>query len=357
MDVTGQYYLGPHLLRPVSSSTMRIQVKLRYRLFQRRNGIFFIEDRVTGKQASLQTRDPAAAQRIFNAKNESYQQPAINLQIARAYLMAIDPLVAKRSWGHVMAEIVKFKKDATLQRWQTAIKDKAFDDIRALPLLETQAEQLLRVLEKGTISTNVYLRRLHNFCLDMNWLPWPVIPKKQWPQVQYKDKRALTLAEHEAIIARETNRERRDFYKLCWHLGASQGDIARLLAEDVDWENKTISFFRRKTGTPVIVHLGPLALEILKDLSGTGALFPYLSTVRSGDRATEFKQRCVGLGIKGITLHSYRYAWAERAKVAGYPERFAQVALGHNSKAVHRAYARHAQVKLPALEDYEHSPK
>ncbi len=54
-----------------------------------------------------------------------------------------------------------------------------------------------------------------------------------------------------------------------------------------------------------------------------------------------------------MTLHSYRYAWAERAKVAGYPERFAQLALGHNSKAVHRAYAKRAQVTLPPLEDYE----
>lgn len=60
-----------------------------------------------------------------------------------------------------------------------------------------------------------------------------------------------------------------------------------------------------------------------------------------------------GLGIKGVSLHSYRYAWAERAKTAGYPERFAQLALGHNSKAVHRAYARKAQVTLPLLEDYE----
>ena len=54
-----------------------------------------------------------------------------------------------------------------------------------------------------------------------------------------------------------------------------------------------------------------------------------------------------------VSLHSYRYAWAERAKVAGYPERFAQEALGHNSKAVHRAYAKKAQVILPALEDFE----
>jgi hypothetical protein len=51
------------------------------------------------------------------------------------------------------------------------------------------------------------------------------------------------------------------------------------------------------------------------------------------------------------------YAWAERAKTVGYPERFAQMALGHNSKAVHRAYAKRAQVTLPPLEDYERNAK
>lgn len=59
----------------------------------------------------------------------------------------------------------------------------------------------------------------------------------------------------------------------------------------------------------------------------------------------------------GVSLHSYRYAWAERAKSAGYPERFAQEALGQNSKAVHRAYARHAIMRLPSLEEYERRAK
>ncbi|PYK98851.1 MAG: hypothetical protein DME19_10920, partial [Verrucomicrobia bacterium] len=53
------------------------------------------------------------------------------------------------------------------------------------------------------------------------------------------------------------------------------------------------------------------------------------------------------------TLHSYRYAWAERARIAGYPERFAQEALGHHSPAVHRAYAKGVQVTVPPLETYE----
>jgi hypothetical protein len=33
----------------------------------------------------------------------------------------------------------------------------------------------------------------------------------------------------------------------------------------------------------------------------------------------------------------------------GYPERFAQEALGHDSKAVHRAYAKHADLSRRSL--------
>jgi len=224
-------------------------------------------------------------------------------------------------------------------------------------LLETQAEQLLRVLEKGTVSTNVHLRKLHNFCMDMNWLPWPVIPKKQWPVIQFKEKRAITWEEHCKIIEREQNAERRAFYQLAWHLGASQSDLANLQAEDVDWGDRIVSFFRMKTRwrgqQPPQIRFGHEVEEILATLPKTGLLFPKLAKVRAGDRATEFKQRCVGLNIHGVTLHSYRYSWAERAKKAGYPERYAQMALGHNSKAWARAYSKKAQVLLPPLEEYE----
>jgi integrase len=164
------------------------------------------------------------------------------------------------------------------------------------------------------------------------------------------------LAEHQAILAREPNPERKAFYKLAWYLGVSQSDLAFLNAEDVDWERNVISYCRMKTGIPAIMRLDEDMKEILRDLPGEGPLFPYLRSVRAGDRATEFKQRCDGLGIKGVSLHSYRYAWAERAKTAGYPERYAQVNLGH-SPALARAYSRNAPVEMPALSEYERQQK
>jgi integrase len=138
-------------------------------------------------------------------------------------------------------------------------------------------------------------------------------------------------------------------------LGGSQGDIANLTAGDINWDFHVISYQRMKTGTTAQQHFGDQVAEVLQKLPGKGPLFPYLRSVRASDRATEFKQRCRGLGITGVTLHSYRYAWAERAKAADYPERFTMEALGHNSHAVHRAYAKGAEVKLPALEEYEKS--
>ena len=91
----------------------------------------------------------------------------------------------------------------------------------------------------------------------------------------------------------------------------------------------------------------------MQQLPTTGVLFPKLTTISSNDRASRFRRHCHRAGVAGVTLHSYRYAWAERAKVVGMPERFAQAALGHNSKAIHRAYAKKAEIVVPSLEDYE----
>ncbi|MEO7299177.1 MAG: hypothetical protein ABI042_11455 [Verrucomicrobiota bacterium] len=329
-------------------------MKRRFILYRRKlGGTFYVEDTETRQQESLGTKDRAEATSLLNARNESVRQPQLNLQIAKAYLAGTDSGIANRTWQQALDTIVETKSGSTQDRWRRAARETALDGIRHRIIIETQAEHLLACLKAGTVSTNVHLRKLHNFCLSMNWLPWPIVPKRLWPEVRFQPKRAITIEEHQLIIEREKNPERLSFYELCWHLGGSQTYIANLKAEDIDWANQKIAYVRQKTGSIAMIHFGPDIETILRRLPATGNLFPYLQSVRCGDRATEFKQRCVGLGIKGVSLHSYRYAWAERAKQCGYPERFAQEALDHNSKAVHRAYARKAKVKLPSLESYD----
>src|SRR5208283_1538246 len=105
-------------------------MKTRFFVFQRNNGIFFLEDRLLKKQSSLKTRDAETARRICHARNEALRQPAINLQIARAYLMASDPDCINRTWQDVMDAVAQTKKGNTLLRWESAMRETPFDLIR-----------------------------------------------------------------------------------------------------------------------------------------------------------------------------------------------------------------------------------
>src|SRR5438552_7568760 len=173
---------------------MKENMKQRYRVFLRPWGTYYFEDLVTGKQETLKTRDKNEAFRLVAARNENEEAPAFSLHLARVYWKAGDPAGASRTWQHVMDEIPKLKKGNTRSRWLTAIKDKAMDSVRDLVVLETHAEHFLKVLENGSVCTNIYLRRIHNFALDMNWLPWPVLPKKRWPVIKFREKRAIIWA-------------------------------------------------------------------------------------------------------------------------------------------------------------------
>jgi hypothetical protein len=182
-------------------------MKTRYRLTCRgsRGGKFYCVDTLTGKRASLKTGSEEEARQLVEAKNQARRQPVLNLQIAKAYLAAADENYIRRTWREVMAEFVKTKSGSNRTRSERAVLDKRFDSIRDMQLIETRAEHFLKVLESGKVSTNNYLRRFHNFAVDVGWLPWPVLPKRRWPVLRYKEKRAITREEHETIIRREAN--------------------------------------------------------------------------------------------------------------------------------------------------------
>src|SRR5476651_2828570 len=93
---------------------MRLQ---RYRLFQH-HGTFYVENVENKKQESLRTKSKPEALVLLAAKNEAARQPALNLQIARTYMAASDPFMPKRTWQHVLDEIIKTKTGPTQYRWK-----------------------------------------------------------------------------------------------------------------------------------------------------------------------------------------------------------------------------------------------
>jgi hypothetical protein len=118
-------------------------MKTRYRLFLQRKSVYYAFDTIENRYESLKTKNRAEAKRLILAMNEAIRQPAMNLGLARVYLKHTDPMVGKRTWQHVMDEIQTTKEGTTLARWQTAVKDKAFDPLRSKLLIEAQAEYYL----------------------------------------------------------------------------------------------------------------------------------------------------------------------------------------------------------------------
>jgi hypothetical protein len=60
-------------------------VQFKYRLFRRRNGVFYWQANDSKKRGTLRTGDRREAERLLSAMNESHRQPTLNLNLARAY--------------------------------------------------------------------------------------------------------------------------------------------------------------------------------------------------------------------------------------------------------------------------------
>lgn len=327
-------------------------MKAKFILF-RRNAVFYVEDTATGKQTSLRTKDETEANSLLNARNEAHRQPVLNLHLARAYLTASDPAFVERTWQTVMEQLQSRGKESSRERYASVFKSPSYNALRNKKLLETTADDFFAVFKQNKVAITEFLKRLHNFALHLGWIAVPIVAPYLWPKYEAKPRRGITRDEHEAVLVREKKAEWKLYLELLWETGAAQSDAASFTAEDVDWQTRTITYFRKKTGSRAQFTISNALEKVLQHLPTTGPLFPNLSTFSESDRASRFRRRCHNAGVTGVTLHSYRYAWAERAKVVGMPERFAQAALGHNSKAIHRAYAKRAEIVVPSLEDYE----
>lgn len=331
-------------------------MKERFYLFKR-NQMFYVEDGATGKQQSLQTKDAKVARQMVYAKNEAARTPTLNLAMARVYLSAHDAKMLERTWQDVMHEFCSRGKPQTQEHRRRVARRSPQCLLRNLKLVETKAEDLLNVLKAGGVMTNAFVRCLHNFAMGLGWLPWPILPSKLWPCVEIKKKRGITWEEHQRILAAEKNVERRQYYQFLWETGAAQSDAAQFRVEQINWQRRILSYQRQKTGEWAHLQIGRPLEDLLRELPSSGFLFPKIVQTNNSARSAEFRRRCRLLKLEGVSLHSYRYAWAERARSCGYPERWAQNALGHNSRAVHQAYAKEGVAVCPPLDDYERIAK
>jgi hypothetical protein len=326
----------------------------------RRNGeIYYTKDKTTGRTESLGTADRAKAQRLFDAKNQAIEQPHLNVAMARVYLSCQSPEMLARTWNDVFEDMELSYHGPTLKRWRSQMRCAPFQLLRRLKLLGTDGTHFLAVLRhpRAGSSAHKWLRIVHNRALDLGWLLAPVLARKLWPKLLTKRGKAITAQQHAQLIATEKDDEFRLYLEMLWEIVGAQTDTARLRREHVDLFHRRITFGRQKLDSVskgnVAIVIGDELLRILKQLPEQGWLFPTLAHQGDAVRASRFRKRCRRLCFKDVTLHSYRYAWAQRAKTFGMPLREAMAHLGHGSKAIHLAYSQQAEVVSLPLEYYE----
>lgn len=335
----------------------------KFRLYCRSNrssGTFYAQDSATGARTSLGTKDRAEAEKLLQAKNEAHAQPSLSRELAKVYMHAQDPQFGQRTWADVAKLIDAAYEGSTKDRFAKFIRSAPVRPLLDRRLAETCSSDFLAVFAhpKAGVSTNVQLRILHNRALDLEWILRPVLSKRAWPKVKYGFRQGITREQHEALLAATPSKEYRLFFELLWLTGGSQTDIASLQTDDIDWAARRLYYSRQKLlskgkGNACLV-IGSALEAVLRQLPNEGPLFPQLSQLGEKQRGSYFwKRRVIAELPAGIVLHSYRYAWAERAQTAGMPEREAMAHLGHGSKAIHRAYARSAERVTMPLEWYE----
>jgi integrase len=131
-------------------------------------------------------------------------------------------------------------------RHERVVKTKPMLFLRDKRLIEATADDFFHALSLGTNSTMLFLQTLHNDALGMGWIPGPILPRKRWPKVQKKIRRAVTEAEHQALLAAVTDPEWRLYLKLLWFTGASQTDGTTLTSDNLDWTNRVLTYHRAK---------------------------------------------------------------------------------------------------------------
>lgn len=66
--------------------------------------------------------------------------------------------------------VCKKRGKSTQERIENAAKDKALIPLLDRPVGETKAREIFEVIRNGGVATHVFLRRFHNFALQLIWI-------------------------------------------------------------------------------------------------------------------------------------------------------------------------------------------
>ena len=294
------------------------------------------------------------------------------------HLAHCNPTWNTTTWDDVFKDILKRGRRnggmhgaSTIRTIKSGWNNSCWNFIREKRLIETEPRDLLNPLRGKGMGIMQLIRRMHEHAVGYQMIPYPIVGSKMWPVYDNKPmSMAITEEQHTKVIDRITTMRRNRwsdetadqwrsewiaYLWILWFTGASNKDAAELKAENINWRDMVIEFSRSKWVNkdklePCRIVIGPRFAEVLRALPKDGLLLPILGNKNTSKRYDFFHKQTVALEIEGISIHGYRYAFAERSKENGMSIEDRMATLGHNTYEVHRNYGRTAKVVPVSIE-------
>jgi hypothetical protein len=364
-----------------------------YKLKKRndKGGVYYIIDKATGKSRSSKTTDKHQAEAFARVQYDLTDDTnvAFHKKTAEMHLAKCNPEWTINTWDMVINSMKKAprgqvggqKSARTVRTITSSWGNKCWNRIRHKRLIDTLPSDFQGALNGLGCGLVAFGKTLHRFAFNHGMMPYQIMGDAMWPKVKFNRRsRAITEAEHVRLVKYFSEAGERvyrmalkhhpdttiaqwqeewvNYLWLLWFTAASNSDAANMKAENILWDERVIAYKRDKWQEPeetppvcVAIAKGGQLEKLLKALPAQGNLFPLLTQIGQESRCRVFKKARERVGIKGrVTIHGYRFGFAERAKKGGMSVEDRMISLGHANYKMTHHYDKHALVTPQSIE-------
>jgi integrase len=307
------------------------------RLFQRENGIWYVEFG-RGKKKSLRTRNKAEAVRLFNKlKREHLAGRLIVLKEGRKVLLS-EFIPEYLDWAREnLAPATYRKRVYVLKNFKEIVGDIYLQSFSARHMDEYVSQLLATGISRNTVNTHIR----HIKASLTKAIEWELI--KEHPLKGYKLLRvqrrppAFLLPEQIEKVLQVIDNEFWAFvFKIFIYTGMRLSEVANLYWRDIDLRRGVITVRKAKNYQARIIPIHPKLREgIEKRVPAVGKVVPYCKDYIYH----KIKGYLRKAGFSNMRVHDLRHTFASLMVMAGVDLKTVQELLGHQDYRTTEIYA------------------
>ncbi|OMH39840.1 tyrosine-type recombinase/integrase [Desulfurobacterium indicum] len=319
-------------------------IKVSMRLFQRENGIWYVEFG-RAKKKSLRTRNRAEAVRIFNKLKREYLAGRL-IVLKEGIKVPLSQFVQEYlEWTkNNRSEETYTKARHVLNRLREVVGDIYIQNFTKRHMDEYVNHLLEYGLSKVTV--NVHIRTIKAaLSKAVEWEYLKENPLRGYKQlkVQQKPPRFLLpeqIKKVEEVIDKE---EWLFIFRFLVYTGIRIGEAIKINWKDVDLERGVITVRKSKNFQSRVIPIHPnLKQELLNRYPAVGKVIPYSRDYIEHKLKEYFKKA----GLPELRVHDLRHTFASLMVMAGVDLKTVQELLGHTSYKTTEIYAHLAPAHL-----------